>query len=230
MPLASAIRSRKARLVILPRIVRIVSVPFDENTYVISIEGRNDAVVVDPGLEPHKILAHLEQHSLVPAAIICTHGHSDHIAGNAAIKERWPSTPVVIGKGDAPKLLDPVQNLSALFGFEIRSPPADVMLSEGDVYEAAGMRFHVLETPGHCAGHVAYVIEGTAPPWVLGGDVLMRMNVGRSDFPDGDQQTLEDSIRKKLYVLPDDTKVYPGHGPETTIGFEKQNNPFVRVD
>jgi glyoxylase-like metal-dependent hydrolase (beta-lactamase superfamily II) len=210
-----------------PQIARIVSFPFDENTYIVSLADRRDVIVVDPGLEPHKIVNYLDQNGLVPAAIVCTHGHSDHIAGNAALKERWPDSPVVIGKGDAPKLLDPVQNLSALFGFEILSPPADVTLVEGDVYESAGMRLHVLDTPGHCAGHVAYVVEGTAPLRVFGGDVLMRLSVGRSDFPDGDPEALEHSIRKKLYLLPDDSIVYPGHGLETTIGFEKKNNPFV---
>lgn len=210
-----------------PTIARIVSFPFDENTYVVSLEGRADAIVVDPGLEPQKIIDHLERHGLEPVALLCTHGHSDHIAGNGALKGRWPGCPIAIGKGDAPKLLDPVQNLSAPFGFEILSPPADILLSEGDIYEAAGMRWHVLETPGHCAGHVAFVVEGTSPLRIFGGDVLMRMSVGRSDFPDSDPQALEHSIRQKLYALPDDSIVYPGHGPETTIGFEKKNNPFV---
>jgi glyoxylase-like metal-dependent hydrolase (beta-lactamase superfamily II) len=228
--LSSAITPQKGRLVTPPQIARIISFPFDENTYIVSLEGRQDAIVVDPGLEPHKIIAHLQQHSLVPAAIVCTHGHSDHIAGNAALKERWPDCPVVIGTGDAPKLTDPVQNLSALFGFEIVSPPADVLLSEGDIYEAAGLRLQVLDTPGHCAGHVAYVVEGTSPLRVFGGDVLMRLSVGRSDFPDSDPRALEHSIRKKLYILPDDSVVYPGHGPETTIGFERLNNPFVPGD
>lgn len=215
---------------ISPRIDRIVSFPFDENTYVVSLDGSNQAVVIDPGLEPDKIVAQLDQQGLTPVAILCTHGHSDHIAGNGALKNRWPDCPLVIGKGDEPKLRDPVQNLSAPFGFEILSPPADLTVSEGDIYEAAGMRMHVLDTPGHSAGHVAFVVEGAIPLVVFGGDVLFRLGVGRSDFPDSDPQALAHSIRSRLYVLPDDTVVYPGHGPETTIGFEKANNPFVRSD
>jgi hydroxyacylglutathione hydrolase len=210
-----------------PRITKIVSFPFDENTYVLSLAGSDECVVVDPGLEPDKILDYLSREKLTPVTILCTHGHSDHIAGNAALKEQWPTCPLVIGHGDAPKLIDPELNLSAPFGFPITSPPADVLVSEGDTWVSAGMRFRVLETPGHSAGHVVFVLDEPRPMIVLGGDVLFRQGVGRSDFPDGDPQSLADSIRHKLYTLPDDTIVYPGHGPETTIGFEKSHNPFV---
>ncbi|MGI9457027.1 MAG: MBL fold metallo-hydrolase [Aeoliella sp.] len=210
-----------------PDIARIPSVPFDENTYVVTHSGRDDCVVVDPGLEPEKILAHLDQAQLTPSAILCTHGHSDHIAGNKALKSRWPDCPLVIGTGDAYKLTDPVGNLSAAFGLPIQSPPADVTVAEGDTYDAAGLTFRVLETPGHSAGHVVFVIDSTEPTWLLGGDMLFHQSIGRTDFPDGDPTAMEASIREKLYTLPDNTIVYPGHGPETTIGFEKQHNPFV---
>src|SRR5690606_14910639 len=102
------------------------------------------------------------------------------------LKSRWPDAPLLIGKGDAPKLTDPMGNLSGMFGLALISPPADHVLVEGDEYEAAGMRFRVLETPGHSAGHVVFVIDQTAPLLVLGGDVLFRQGVGRTDFPDGD--------------------------------------------
>jgi hydroxyacylglutathione hydrolase len=213
----------------LPHVATIVSFPFDENTYVLSVDGSKECVVVDPGLEPAKILEHLSREGLVPMAILCTHGHSDHIAGNGDLKERWPECPLIIGKGDAPKLTDPELNLSAPFGFAITSPPADVLVSEGDSWVCAGMRFSVLDTPGHSAGHVVFVLDEVSPKLVLGGDVLFRQGVGRTDFPDGNPEALAKSIRQKLYALADDTIVYPGHGPETTIGFEKAHNPFVRA-
>ncbi len=210
-----------------PEIARIPSAPFDENTYVLRLSGRQEAVVVDPGLEPDKIVDYLEEAGLTPTAILCTHGHSDHIAGNETLRQKWPDCPIVIGKGDAYKLTDPVGNLSAQFGMPIQSPPADTTLVEGDRYEAAGLTFRVLETPGHSAGHVVFVLEEANPTWLLGGDMLFRQSIGRTDFADGDPTAMLASIREKLYRLPDDTIVYPGHGPETTIGFEKQHNPFV---
>jgi hydroxyacylglutathione hydrolase len=210
-------------------ITRIPSMPFDENTYIIRVSGRNDCVLVDPGLEPHKILTHLDTSALEPVAILNTHGHSDHIAGNAAVKQRWPDVLLVIGHGDAYKLTDPQANLSAMFGLPFVSPEADKTLAEGDVYQAAGLEFRVLETPGHSAGHIVFVLDEEVPK-LIGGDMLFRMSIGRTDFPDGDPIAMEASIQRKLYTLPDNTIVYPGHGPETTIGFEKVNNPFVRAN
>ncbi|TWT90635.1 putative metallo-hydrolase [Pseudobythopirellula maris] len=205
----------------------VVSVPFDENTFLFYLPGREDCVVIDPGLQPQEILKELERLGLTPAAILCTHGHSDHIAGNGAMKERWPGLPLAIGRGDEPKLSDPEQNLSAAFGFEFTSPPADRLLDEGDVCEYAGLSFRVLDTPGHSAGHVSLVLEHEGQTHVVGGDVLFRGGIGRTDFPDGDFATLRSSIHEKLFTLPDDAIVYPGHGPTTTIGEERRDNPWV---
>ncbi len=204
----------------------IVSMPFAENTYVLWRDGRTDCVVVDPGLEPELILRSLADKQLRPAAILNTHGHADHIAGNEALKQAYPDAPLIIGAGDEPLLSDTSANLSAPFGFAIVSPPADRLVREGDCVDFAGLRFDVLDLPGHSPGHVAYVLPGQ-PPRVFGGDVLFQGSIGRTDLPGGDQDLLLSGIRTKLFVLPGDTEVYPGHGPATTIGEERRSNPYV---
>jgi glyoxylase-like metal-dependent hydrolase (beta-lactamase superfamily II) len=209
------------------QIGRIVSMPFDENTYIAHFSGRTDCVVIDPGLEPQAIVDYLADHGLTPAAILCTHGHSDHIAGNSLLKQCWPACPLLIGAGDAEKLTNPELNLSAPFGFPIVSPPADRTLREGDRYAAAGCEFLVLETPGHSVGHVVFLCQEVRPWRLFGGDVLFQGSIGRTDFPDGSFDTLRQAIHDKLFTFPDDTIVLPGHGPETTIGHEKRANPFV---
>ncbi len=207
----------------------IESAPFGENTYVAWLDGRSDCVVVDPGLEPEKILEFLDEKRLTPAAILLTHGHGDHIGGCGDVKGRWPECPIVIGEEEAPKLTDAMLNLSGFFGAAVTSPPADVLLNEGDSYQAAGMTFEVFEIPGHSSGHIVFVLKDHQPPVVFGGDVLFAGSVGRTDFPGGSMSLLAEGIHKKLFTLPDDTVVLSGHGPPTTTGREKATNPFVGV-
>lgn len=206
---------------------KVISAPFDENTYIAHMKGRDDCIIFDPGFDPDAIVDYLEQRGLLPAAILCTHGHSDHIAGNAMLKDRWPKAPLVIGVGDAYKLTDPAGNLSAAFGASLVSPPADRTVDEPEQFEAAGITLEVLATPGHSAGHVVFLCRQVEPWHVFGGDVLFRGSVGRTDFPDGDFDSLRASIHDKLFTLPDDTIVLPGHGPATDVGREKRSNPFV---
>ena len=204
----------------------LVSMPFQENTYVVWLDGRSDAIVIDPGLEPELILECLAEHGLTPAAILNTHGHADHIGGNEAMKRAFPDAPLLIGRDDAIMLSNAVANLSALFGDALTSPPADRTVAEGDVLELAGLKLEVLEIPGHSPGHVVFLCRD-APTRVFGGDVLFRGGIGRYDFPGGDGPLLLDGIRRKLFPLPGDTVVYPGHGPVTTIAHEKRSNPFL---
>jgi len=204
----------------------VVSAPFEENTYIAWLDGHKDCLVVDPGLEPDEILAYLDEHELDPAAILITHGHSDHIAGNGTLKQRFPACPIVASYGDAPKLTDPRLNLSAAVGLSLISPPADILVREGDVYKAAGFELEVREVPGHSEGHIVFIWHGT-PKVVFGGDVLFAGSIGRTDFPGCSFEQLATNIWAKLFVLPDETQVLPGHGPATTIGREKRDNPFV---
>lgn len=205
----------------------VISMPFAENSYIAHLEGRSDCLVFDPGLEPDKIVEWIESRELSPAAILNTHGHADHIAGNAAMKERWPDAPLIIGAGDADKLTDARLNLSAAFGSGITSPPAEQLLNEGDVYRAAGFEFDVYEIPGHSSGHIVFVTRERMPKIVFGGDVLFAGSVGRVDFPDGSLEKLTQGIHEKLFTLPDDTIILSGHGEPTTTGIEKRHNPFV---
>lgn len=208
----------------------VVSQLFSENAFIAFLDGRSDCLVVDPGLDHEEIIAYLTERRLTPAAILNTHGHADHIAGNEALKRCWPEAPLVIGTGDAEKLTDPVKNLSRPFGYDIISPPADKLLNDGDILSAAGFELEVLACPGHSTGHIVFVWKGESPWVVFGGDVLFQGSVGRTDFPDGSFEQLAAAIRTKLYCLPDDTIILPGHGGTTTIGAEKRSNPFVPAE
>lgn len=210
----------------LLQIETIESMPFAENTYIVWLPDRTDALVVDPGLEPELILDFLREQGLSVAAILNTHGHGDHIGGNAVLKAAFPDAPLIIGANEAGLLIDPNANLSAPFGLPITSPPADKLVREGDAVEAAGIRLEVLDVPGHSPGHIVFVYRDS-PCLVFGGDVLFRDSIGRCDFPNSNGRLLFEGIRTKLFSLPMDAVVLPGHGPPTTIGREKRSNPFV---
>lgn len=204
----------------------IESAPFAQLCYVAWLAGRTDAVVVDPGFDTRSLIRLLIQQGLRPAAILNTHGHVDHIAGNAEIKAAFPEAPLIIGRNERVMLTDAQANMSASFGLPVRSPDADRLVGDGDVVESAGFRFLVREIPGHSPGSVVYIAEDFDPPIVFGGDVLFSGSIGRTDFG-GDFPLLRSGIRSKLFTLPEATRIYPGHGPATTIGEERRTNPYV---
>ena len=207
-------------------IVVLVSPPYMENMLIVRRPDRDDCLLVDPGSRSHEVVGMLHKKGVTPAAILLTHGHVDHIEGNWALRRQWPDLPIFIGARDAPLLTDPVLNLSAKSGKPVMSPPADRLLAEPDRVEAAGLELDVLDIPGHSPGHIVYVLRSESPFLVLGGDVLFQGSIGRCDLPGGDQELLVSGIRKKLFSLPENTIVHPGHGDPTTVGEEKRTNPF----
>lgn len=209
----------------------VESAAFAQMAYVLHRPGRPDAIVVDPGFDSRALLQCLARLDKTPAAILNTHGHVDHIAGNQALKEAFPAAPIIIGRIDAPMLADPALNLSLPFGSPIVSPPADRLVDEGDRLDLAGFTMQVREIPGHSPGSVVFILEAEEPTLVLGGDVLFAGSIGRTDFdcqPERDFKVLMSGIVEKLLPLPDSARVFPGHGPDTTIGSERRTNPYVR--
>lgn len=204
----------------------IESEPFAQLCYIAWLGGRTDALVIDPGFDSRSVFRVLQEHGLRVAAILNTHGHLDHIAGNSALKVEFPDAPLLIGRNETALLADPVANMSAMFDVPVRSPEADRLVADGDEIELAGFRFRVREIPGHSPGSVVYIAEQFDPPIVFGGDVLFAGSVGRTDFG-GDFPLLRSGIREKLFTMPDSTRVYPGHGVSTTIGAERRSNPYV---
>lgn len=209
------------------QVVSILSMPFAENSYLVFKEGAKDAIVIDPGLEPQKIVKAARKHQVEIVAILNTHGHADHIGGNQAMKQTWPDAPLMIGSGDAAMLTDAELNLSAAFGLPVVSPPADRRLNDGDTFEVAGIPFLVRDLPGHSPGHVVFIVRSGETLIVFGGDTLFAGSIGRTDFPGGSHDQLLTGIRQVLFKLPDDTLVFPGHNEETTVGAERRSNPYL---
>lgn len=201
--------------------------PLETNCYVLDA-GNGHAVVIDPGADSGRVLARLDKMKLVPALVLVTHGHADHIGGIAGLRERFPDAKIAIGRADAPALTSPKVNQSLFIGLNIKAPPADRLLDDGDTVEEGTVTLKVIATPGHTPGGVCFfAADFGGRPALFSGDTLFRESVGRCDIAGGDWDALMVSVRKKLFALPEETVVYPGHGPSTTIGYEKKNNPFA---
>lgn len=198
----------------------------DTNCYVVGCPATKTAAVIDPGAfspgEVEAVLGLLKKDGLKAEYIVNTHGHIDHIAGNKAIMEATGAA-ILIHRDDAGRLGDGQLNGSFLFGMDIISPPADRLLEDGEDIELGGLRLRVLHTPGHTPGGICLLVDGV----LFSGDTLFAGSVGRTDLPGGSEGAILESIRGKLMALPDATMVRPGHGPRTSIGREKTDNPFL---
>ncbi|HEY3324389.1 MAG TPA: MBL fold metallo-hydrolase [Planctomycetota bacterium] len=210
-------------------IVRIVTGELEENCFIVWNGGQNEAVVVDAGADAELIDAELKARKLTVAALLLTHCHGDHIGAVSELKSLYPNAVVYVPEAEAEWMLRPTLNLSYFLGASITAPGADRLVCDGDRVQAAGLEFKALHVPGHSPGGTAYFVEDEKekPPHLLCGDILFSGSIGRTDLPGGaGEEVLVANIRKKLFVLPAETVVHPGHGPDTSIGFEKKSNPY----
>lgn len=198
--------------------------PVMANCYLLYDETSRHGVVIDPGAEPNRVLSRIEELELQVEAILLTHAHFDHIGAVEPVREKTKA-PLYIHRSEGDWLANPGKNGSGLWpGMEpIRCREADHYLEGEESLTFFGQTFRVLHTPGHSPGSVTYALDGI----VVSGDVLFAGSIGRTDLPGGDFDTLMRSIHDQLMVLPEDTRVLPGHGPETTIGREQDTNPFL---
>lgn len=211
------------------KIGRMVLGGFQTNCYFVYREGIQDtkgfcpAIIIDPAERGSYIMDTMKRNGFQVAGILLTHGHVDHIAGVEELR-RESGVLVYASEKEANVLQDTHLNLSQMFGSPCKAN-ADVWLKDGETYTIADMSFQMISTPGHTEGScVFYFSEGR---FVVSGDTLFEESVGRTDFPTGSMSVLVRNIKQKLFVLPEETTVYPGHGGSTTIGWEKSNNPFI---
>lgn len=201
-----------------------VTGPLETNAYLVADRAVGEALVIDPGGDPEQILAFLAKERLHLRHIVNTHGHFDHISGNRALKSATGAT-LLIHEADAPMLGEAASHARFFMLRAENSPRADVYLSDREELRVGTVPLRVLHTPGHSPGGVTLVAQGVA----FCGDLVFYGSVGRTDLPGGSEKVLLDSIRRHILTLPDDTVLYPGHGPETTVGLEKRHNPFFKL-
>ncbi len=206
-------------------LVRLVVGPLQVNCFILADEKTKEAVVIDPGDDAVDILKIIREKGLTVQYIVNTHGHFDHVGANQAVKEATGAE-ILMHEGDAPMLDDAVDQ-AIIFGMRVAPPPRpDRFVKDGDVITAGEISLKVLHTPGHSPGGISLLEQGM----VFTGDALFAGSIGRTDFPYGDLHTLISGIKKKLLTLPDDTKVFSGHGPASSIGEERLENPFLNKD
>lgn len=203
--------------------------PYQENTYLLIDDSKN-CIIIDPGMHNHveeeQLKKFILQNELKPILLLNTHCHIDHVLGNKYIYDQWQLKPN-FHEGEVPVLVA-VENYAPQMGIRYEtSPIPDTFLNEGDIISFGDYNLKTIFAPGHSPAHMCFYSEDFH--FLIGGDVLFRNSIGRTDLPGGNHQLLLDNIKQKIYTLPEETTVYPGHGPTTTIGFEKKNNQFVRA-
>ena len=189
----------------------------EANCYILAQKEDSRAMIIDPGAQARKIRKVLDRYKLKPALVINTHGHYDHIAADNEF-----NVPVYAHKLDAPLLKDAMLNMSGLFALSYTVKSEIKFLEDSQIIELDGMQLKVLHTPGHTAGGITLLLQQPVNRIAFTGDTLFCRGIGRSDLAGGNETTLIKSIKEKLFILPDDTKIYPGHGTSSTIGEEKQ--------
>ncbi len=209
------------------KVDRLVLGDFETNCYVLrSSSQAQRCIIIDTGLDVVPLTVFLDRHKLTPEALVITHGHVDHIAGADTLRKKFPAMTTYIHKLDAKLLSDAVGNLSLMTGDSFIAEKADCIVEKDDEIDRAGIRLRVMHTPGHTPGGMCLYCEQDGVIFV--GDTLFAGSIGRTDFPGGDMGKLVEGIKQKLLILPEKTVVYPGHGPKTTIGREKADNPFLQ--
>jgi glyoxylase-like metal-dependent hydrolase (beta-lactamase superfamily II) len=197
--------------------------PVGTNCYIAGDEATRRAAVVDPGDEAGRVLGALERLGMTAELVVATHAHFDHVGGVRGVVEAT-GAPFLIGEAEVPVLEVAVERTMLYFGITVPRPPAPTrLLREGDVLQMGGMSFRVVHTPGHSPGHICLIGDGIA----FVGDVVFQGSIGRTDLPGGDYETLMRSIASHILTLPDETVLYNGHGPATTVGRERMANPFL---
>ncbi|MFA5374892.1 MAG: MBL fold metallo-hydrolase [Dehalococcoidia bacterium] len=200
--------------------------PFGTDCYIVGSEETGKGMIIDPAADPDFIMKQVKKLNLDIKIIVATHSHPDHLMALGAVKKGTGAKFAM--HGDEPsgkRAAGASRMISLMVGGPVETPPdPDIALKDGDIIEVGDLKFTVLHTPGHSPGGICLYGNGV----VFAGDTLFNLSVGRSDFPGCSHEVLIDSIQRKLMVMPDDTIVYPGHGPKTTIGDERRHNPFLR--
>lgn len=209
-------------------IARFTFNPFAENTYVLH-DDTKECAIIDPGCyddkEREELSSYIKDNNLIPVKLLNTHGHIDHVFGNKFVADKW-KLGLELHKDDL-KTLNSLLSVAHLYNLNAEeSPQPTAWLEEGEKVKFGSSELDILFTPGHSKGSVCFYHFQQA--FVIGGDVLFQGSIGRTDLPGGNHEQLLNSIRTKLFILPEEVVVWPGHGPETTIGEEKEFNPFLK--
>jgi hydroxyacylglutathione hydrolase len=195
--------------------------PFASNCYLVACSETKEAFIIDPGADGKRIIKRVADLGLKVKYIINTHGHIDHVGSNSEVKEAF-AVPILIHENDAHMLQSPQASFAFFMG-KNKFEPADQTLKEGDILIAGNLKARVMETPGHTAGGISLDINGA----LFTGDTLFAGSIGRTDLPGGSYRQIIKSIKSRILPYPDEVKVFPGHGPPTTVGMERKYNPFL---